>query len=59
MRLKIALIRLRVHWLAWRYRRITIKRRKLRERVLAISEEQAKLWYKGEKLRCQKRPESL
>ena len=52
MHIKIALIRLRVRWLAWRYRRITEHRRRLRDKVLSISEEQARLWYKGEVLRC-------
>ena len=48
------LIRLRVRWLAWRYRRISEQRRRLREKIMLISEAQARIWYEGELARCRK-----
>lgn len=49
------IIRLRVRWLAWRYRQISAQRRRLRDKIMNISDEQAKLWYQGELLRCKNR----
>jgi hypothetical protein len=49
------LVRLRVRWLAWRYRQISAQRRRLREKIMHITEAQARIWYEGELARCRKK----
>ena len=56
--MQLFFIRLRVRWLAWRYRRLCERRRALRAAVMTITDEQAKLWYKGEQICSQKGRES-
>lgn len=53
--MQLWIVRARVRWLAWRYRRISEQRRRLRDKIMHISDEQAKLWYQGELLKCKNR----